>query len=90
MKKITKILLIILISLSFSIKNIKAEELPKVYFEGNIENMTSKKDERKIKLTYVSKNLNFESYTLIKIDGCIYFNLNMLSIFFDVYYVFEI
>ena len=69
MKKITKILLIILISLSFSIKNIKAEELPKVYFEGNIENMTSKKDERKIKLTYVSKNLNFESYTLIKIQG---------------------
>ena len=31
--------------------------------------MTSKKDERKIKLTYVSKSLNFEAYTLIKPQG---------------------
>ena len=69
MKKVLKILTIIIISLICSIKNIKADELPKVYFEGNINDMTSKEDERKIKLTYTSKELNFDAYALIKIQG---------------------
>lgn len=69
MKKTIKILLIIFISLICSIKDIKAEELPKLYFEGNISNMTSKSDERKIKLTYTSENLNFNAYALIKLQG---------------------
>ena len=46
-----------------------ASEIPKVYLEGDIENMTSKKDERKILLKYKSDEVNFESYTEIKIQG---------------------
>lgn len=69
MKKVVKTLIIIFISIFCSIQNIDAKELPKVYFEGNIKNMNSKEDERKIKLTYTSDNLNFEAYTLIKVQG---------------------
>ena len=69
MKKVVKTLIIIFISLFCSIETIKAKELPQVYFEGNIKNMNSKEDERKIKLTYTSNNLNFEAYTLIKVQG---------------------
>lgn len=69
MKKIITILLIIFISLICSIKEINAEELPKIYFTGNISNMDTKTDERKIKLTYKSKDLTFDSYALLKIQG---------------------
>lgn len=46
-----------------------AADIPKVYFEGDISNMTDKKDERKILLKYTSENLNFEKYAKIKIQG---------------------
>lgn len=46
-----------------------AKEPPKVSFEGNISNMETKSDVRKIKLKYESKDLNFEAYTTIKIQG---------------------
>lgn len=51
------------------VEEVAVKELPKVYFEGNISNMESKSDVRKIKLKYESKDLNFESYTKIKIQG---------------------
>lgn len=69
MKKTIKLLLIILISLTLGIKDIKAEDLPKVYFEGNMSKMTKKSDEREIKIKYVSEELNFESYAKIKPQG---------------------
>ena len=46
-----------------------AEELPKVTLMGDISNMTSKDDERQIKLKYTSSDLNFDSYCEIKIQG---------------------
>ena len=46
-----------------------ASEIPKVYLEGDIENMTSKKDERKILLKYKSDEVKFEKYTKIKVQG---------------------
>ena len=46
-----------------------ASEIPKVYLEGDITDMTSKKDERKILLKYKSDELNFEKYTKIKVQG---------------------
>ena len=69
MKKTIKLLFIILISLSLNIKDIKAEDLPKVYFEGNMSKMTKKSDEREIKIKYVSEELNFEAYAKIKPQG---------------------
>lgn len=52
----------------FSIK-VQASEIPRVYIEGDISNMTSKKDERKIFLKYRSNELNFEKFTKIKVQG---------------------
>jgi len=52
-----------------SIINNKKVDIPKVYFEGDISNMTSKKDVRQIKLKYVSEEVNFESNAEIKIQG---------------------
>lgn len=69
MKKILKLIVILIITLTFNIKNIKAEEIPKVFLTGNIENMKSKSDERKVILTYVSNDLTFKAYTKIKIQG---------------------
>lgn len=43
--------------------------LPQVYFEGNIEDMTSKEDIRDIKLKYESRDFNFEANAKIKIQG---------------------
>ena len=45
------------------------KELPKVYFVGDIADMNSKEDVRDIKLKYESKDLHFEAYTKIKIQG---------------------
>lgn len=69
MKKVVKILLIIFLCSIFSINEIKAKELPKIYFEGDINNMDTKEDERKIKLTYKSNDTNFNAYATIKIQG---------------------
>ena len=49
--------------------NSNASEIPKVYLEGDINNMTSKKDERKIFIKFKSDELNFEKYTKIKVQG---------------------
>lgn len=47
----------------------KATEIPKVYFEGDISNMTDKKDEREILLKFTSDNLSFEKFSKIKVQG---------------------
>lgn len=67
-----KIIFVIFISSFFIIcfhANVHATEIPKVYFEGDLSNMITKNDERKIYLKYTSSNLNFEKYTKIKIQG---------------------
>lgn len=69
MKKAIKIIIIIIVSLVINIKDINAKELPKVYLEGNITNMSDKNDERKIKLHYISDELEFISYAKIKLQG---------------------
>jgi len=43
--------------------------IPRVYFEGNIEGMQSKEDIRKISVKYESKELSFNSYAEIKVQG---------------------
>lgn len=64
------ILTIIPLIIIFNYNKAKKEYvIPKVYFEGDISNMYSKEDERKISLKYVSNDINFESYALIKIQG---------------------
>lgn len=71
MKKIYKIIFIIIISFSLNLKNIQAQsnELPKVYLTGDITNMNTKDDIRELELSFKSKNLSFESYATIKIQG---------------------
>lgn len=69
MKKTLKIIIIILIAFTLGTNNIKAEELPKIFLEGNIEDMQNKKEERQIKLRYISNNLEFTSYIKIKLQG---------------------
>jgi len=69
MKKIYKIIFIIIISFSINIKNIIAEELPKVYLTGDITEMNSKDDIRELELSFKSDNLSFEAYATIKIQG---------------------
>lgn len=44
-------------------------ELPKINLEGDISNMTDKKDERKVKLSYSSSKISFDKYITIKIQG---------------------
>lgn len=44
-------------------------DIPKVYFSGNISEMLTKEDERKILLRYDDGIKNFEAYTSIKIQG---------------------
>ena len=51
------------------INKVYAEEIPKVYFEGDITNMTEKTDVRDIAIRYQSKNLTFEKYAKIKVQG---------------------
>lgn len=48
---------------------VKAQELPKLYFEGNISKMTSKADERKITFKYEDGNTKYEGYANLKIQG---------------------
>ena len=44
-------------------------DIPKVYIEGDISNMATKKDERNVLLKYKSNELNFEKNTKIKVQG---------------------
>lgn len=48
---------------------IEAVQIPKVYIEGDISNITDKKDERRIFLKFQSEDLNFEKYAKIKVQG---------------------
>ncbi len=74
-KNIKKILgkvifIAILFLLSFNAnKSMATQEIPKVYFEGNISNMTEKTDERQIKIKFTSTEINFETNAKIKIQG---------------------
>lgn len=47
----------------------KVYNIPKVYFQGNIKNMLTKQDIRKIEINYISDNYNFKTYAKIKIQG---------------------
>lgn len=64
MKKILCLLFIICY-----IPFVKANELPKLYFEGNISKMTSKKDERTITFKYEDNNIKYQGYAKLKIQG---------------------
>ncbi len=65
MKKI----LLFLISFFLFTLNIKASSLPTIYFYGDISNMESKSDVRKLFVSYESDTLNFETYAKLKIQG---------------------
>lgn len=45
------------------------EGVPRVYLVGNIKDMTSKEDERKISINYVSSDVSFMKFAKIKIQG---------------------
>ena len=77
MKKFLKLSIIIFLILIPT--NIKAKEIPKVFLNGNINNMSTKTDERKIELHYKSNDLEFKSHIKIKIQG------NSIE-FYDSYY----
>ena len=70
MRKKIYFIILLLICVIF-LKNTKclAINIPKIYFEGDISQMNTKFDEREIILRYTSKNLNFEKYAKIKIQG---------------------
>ena len=76
-RKVLLIMTVLLLSVSLGFSNTKFKEseskeeysIPKVYFEGNINEMYDKSDERKIKLKYESNDINFEGYASIKIQG---------------------
>ena len=68
-KKVTVIILFaFFIILSKNTKSLGVN-IPKVYVEGDISNITTKKDEREILLKYKSDEINFEKYTKIKVQG---------------------
>ena len=68
-KKVYFIIFLSFFIIFFNLIKSNASEIPKVYLEGDITNMTSKKDERKVLLKYKSDELNFEKYTIIKVQG---------------------
>lgn len=43
--------------------------IPRIDLDGDISNMNDKKDERVVKITYSSDDINFEKYITIKIQG---------------------
>lgn len=45
------------------------KELPKLYFEGEVDKLKTKKEEIKIDVKYESENINFTSYASIKLQG---------------------
>jgi len=59
-------------------------KIPKIYLEGDISNMTTKKDEREVVLKYRSANINFDKNVKIKIQGgsSIYFEKKNYTINF--------
>ena len=64
------VLIIVLLAFELTNKyNSSSSNIPKVYLEGDINNMTTKKDEREVLLKYKSSDVNFEKYIKIKIQG---------------------
>ena len=45
------------------------QEIPRMYFTGNISGMNNKKDERIIDISYVSSNISFSGAAKIKVQG---------------------
>lgn len=68
-KKILFSLLFALLFLAIVQLNSNASSIPRVNIEGDISNMQTKEDVRKVKITYASDGLNFESYIEIKLQG---------------------
>ena len=68
-KKLIFIMFFFSLIIFFYATKSKATSIPKVYFYGNISNMTDKKDERKINIKFASEDLNFEKYVKIKVQG---------------------
>lgn len=64
-----KKLLFAFIFFIFCAIDVKAYVIPKLYIDGNIENMNSKSDIRKVKISYESEDLTFSSYATLKIQG---------------------
>ena len=63
MKKIWILLLLLFIPV------VKAEELPKVYLNGDLTFMSSKEDKREIEIEFVSDEYNFKEKGTIKLQG---------------------
>lgn len=64
------VIIIIVISVIFlNSRSMGEKEIPKVYLEGNIDNMLVKEDKREIKVKYVDKNKSFTSNAMVKIQG---------------------
>ena len=68
-KKIFFVIFLTFFIILLKITTSQAAEIPKVYLEGNIEYMESKKDERDIVLKYTSSDIIFEKYAKIKVQG---------------------
>lgn len=74
-KKITILVVVVLCALAagvaLTVWNLNKDKvsIPRVYFEGDISNMTTKEDKRSIKIKYKSKDMKFETYAEIKIQG---------------------
>lgn len=43
--------------------------IPKLYFEGDLNGMASKEDERIIEISYKSDDINFDAYASVKLQG---------------------
>lgn len=68
-KKIGFIIVLAFFLIIFKYSKSNATEIPKVYLEGNIMEMNSKTDEREIFLKFSSDDVNFETFSKIKIQG---------------------
>ena len=55
---------------SLSINNLQDnDKLPRLYFEGNLNELTKKSDTQKIKISYISNTINFDGYASVKLQG---------------------
>lgn len=46
-----------------------SNKLPKLYFEGDLDKLNKKSDAQKIKISYISNDINFDGYASIKLQG---------------------
>lgn len=63
-----KIILFILLLFSGAMV-VCAEDLPKLYLEGNIDGMQTKADIRNVSVKYESDTVNFNGYARLKLQG---------------------